>query len=285
MLKKSKKIFSINIYFLYFSAIILLAGTLGGCKRNKDATIKNPPVQQEESSSNDNKEEDGLSNDEKMEVDDNSSENDTTKEIVRELAVNELLEFTEFINSENNYGFLLSQYDIPQKINLEEVLYNGIGAESSPISEAEKQAFSEVKGWEIDTDCTKLTSSEIDQYLQKKMGIFFHEITSEFNWTYLKEYDSWYFVHGDTNYTSFTCTSGRQIGRDIYELECAENYETYSDSKVTLRKVENDYQFVSNTFIERLEKRELSHTVNSLELNSDFKFEFAGRLIKSCIKE
>lgn len=276
MEKKNQKVFYIKTYFLYFGILILLAGILSGCKRDKDDIVKNPPVKQAEDSSNDNEEgKDQLSDDEKKEAGDNTLENDTTKDIIRELTVDELLEFTEFINSENNYGFLLSQYDSPQKINLEEALYNGTGSESNPISEEEKQAFLEVNGWEINTDCTKLTTSEINEYLQKKMDISFHEITSEFNWTYLKEYDSWYFVHGDTNYTSFTCTSGRQIGKDIYELECAESYEVYSDSKVILCKVENDYQFVSNTFIERLEKRELNHTINPLEISSDFKMESA----------
>lgn len=192
----------------------------------------------------------------------------TSGEKVRELSVDELKLLNEFINADNNYGFLLSEYAAAEEINLNEVLYNGTGQTGKPLTDKEIAAYLKASGMEeIDTDITKLTTQEINTYLSKKLGITMGEITGPFDWTYVKEFDSWYSMAGDTNFTTFTVTSGRQVLGDLLELECVADYEWTSDCRVTLRKTGEGYQFVSNVFIEiDKEYQEQSNNIDSSSL-------------------
>lgn len=52
-------------------------------------------------------------------------ENDTGKPV--RLTQEEIQFFTEFIQKMENYGFLLSAYDAPEYVNLDEVFYSGAG--------------------------------------------------------------------------------------------------------------------------------------------------------------
>lgn len=166
----------------------------------------------------------------------------------RVLTMQELKDFTYFINVDDNYGnygFLLSEYGEPEQVDLHQVLYNGGGIQTEGLTEPERLAFEKTE--EIYTDITKLTTKQIDDYLQRKMGISFADVTSEFLWTYLPEYDCYVSQHGDTNITNFICTRGLQIGDDLFELHFA-SVDNYDDCILTLRKVDGAYQFVSNEF-------------------------------------
>lgn len=177
----------------------------------------------------------------------------------KELTQDELRQFTDFINehdNKTNYGFLLSEYSRPQEADLNEILYNGIGESPSPITDQEREAYSKATGQTIDSDCTKLSTKMIDEFLKAKMNLTMEDITSDFNWVYLKDFDNWFFVHGDTNYTTFTCVSGKQTEEDLYELEFASNSEFYQDCRVTLRKAGDSYQFVSNEYIPQIKNRD-----------------------------
>lgn len=172
----------------------------------------------------------------------------------RELTREELKSFTNIINSNENYGFLLSEYTSPEGIDLNQVFYNGAGIEAEKLSEEEEKTYLNVIGTnQIATDYVRLTTRQIDGFLQEKMGITLVDVKVKLDWTYLEDYDIWISQHGDTNYVSFTCASGKQIEEDMFLLECATEDEYISDCQITLRKTGDAYQFVSNQYINKIQ--------------------------------
>lgn len=163
----------------------------------------------------------------------------------RELTAEELAQFTDFVNRADNYGFLLSQYTRAGEVDLNEVLYNGAGMEVQPLSESEQKAY-EAAGYSIETDITRLTGEQIEDFLRRKMGIGLDDVAGGLDWVYLEGSDCYVFQHGDTNYCSFTCAGGRQTEEDRYEIVCRTQEAYVQDCVVTLRKTGDDYQFVSN---------------------------------------
>lgn len=180
---------------------------------------------------------------EEREEEESAAGNETAK---RELTAEELQWFADFVNDGENYGFLLSQYERPEEVNLEEVLYNGAGMENAPFTEEERQAY-ESEGCFVDTDITNLSGTQIDAFLQKKMGISFAETKNGLDWFYFEGNDCYLFQHGDTNQTSFLCVSGRQEG-DVIILQCKATEAYRSDCILTLKKAGDTYRFVSNIF-------------------------------------
>ena len=60
----------------------------------------------------------------------------------REITDEEMQFFSEFVQTGNNYGFLMSAYDTPADVNLGEICFNGLGASSQlGISEEEREAY------------------------------------------------------------------------------------------------------------------------------------------------
>ena len=167
--------------------------------------------------------------------------------INRELTNKELREFTAWINEGSNYGnygFLLSEYTRPQDVDLDQAFYTGAGVETTQLTGEEEKAYLETTGEEeIYTDCTRLTTTQINEVLEKKLGLTLEDMTHKLTWVW---------QHGDTNYMNFTCVSGRQISGDTYELDCVpgdENYEPLIPScRLTLQKHEDDYRFLSNIY-------------------------------------
>lgn len=176
----------------------------------------------------------------------------------KKLDSSQLREFTRWINTGNNrgnYGFLLSEYTCPQDIDLSEVFYAGAGLECEPLSLEEQEAFLAATGQdEIYTDYTRLTSAQIDDFLQKSLGLSHEEMTFPLQWTYLPDYDIYVMEHGDTNYMSFTCVSGRWLDADTCELDCVPGDDVYTpyrpSCRLTLRKSKEGYRPVSNCYVE-----------------------------------
>ncbi len=178
----------------------------------------------------------------------------------RELTREELKEFTIWLNKGSNYGnygFLLSAYVNPRDADPNEILYAGAGMDCAPLSQEEEQAFLEAVGQEeLYTDYTRLTTAQIDGFLQEKLGVKLEEMTRLLLWTYLPEFDIWVMEHGDTNYMNFTCVSGRQTGEEVYELDCVPGDENYTplqpSCRVTLKAQEGGYRFLSNIYVKGL---------------------------------
>lgn len=183
-------------------------------------------------------------------------ENGAQESVDRELTNEELQEFTRWINQGSNYGnygFLLSEYTRPEDVDLNEVFYAGAGINTTPLSPKEEKDYLEITGDdEIYTDCTRLTTDQINEVLEEKLGLSMDDMTQELKWVYLPDTDAWVWQHGDTNYMNYTCISGKQIDEDTFELNCVpgdENYEPLVPScRLTLQKHGEDYRFLSNIY-------------------------------------
>lgn len=174
---------------------------------------------------------------------------------VRPLSDEEIAEFTKFVTEADgygNYGFLLSVYDSPEKINLEEVFYTGAGIKTEALSEEEEKAYLKAAGYEeIYTDVTKLTTAQINEVLLRRTGLSYEQMANPLSWTYLPEYDAYYHEAGDTNYTPYTCIGGTVENEKRFRLqfrrdEMREGAYREIDTVTVLEKTEEGYRFISN---------------------------------------
>ena len=157
---------------------------------------------------------------------------------------------TEFFNggTDNMNNMLLSsEYSRPEEINLFELFYNGMKGAYAQISEAELVALTELCMDAPYLDIMKVTTEEMDTFLQKNMGIGLEQTQKKGldSFYYLEEYDSYYLVHGDTNFAWCTVVSGTWIDDNMLEMEYEKEYEE-GRWIVTLQKTETGYLFVSN---------------------------------------
>ena len=93
----------------------------------------------------------------------------------RDLTAEELDAFSAFVSDMENYGFLCSTYSVPQEVDLDQVLYTGAGMSSEPLTFEESAALQAAEGEPVFTDVTHLTSQQIEDFLQRKMGISLSE--------------------------------------------------------------------------------------------------------------
>lgn len=161
------------------------------------------------------------------------------------LEQSELDFFTEYFNMIDNNGFLRSDFDTPAGMDLIQVFYSGAGIEQQEITEPEKQAYIGATGQEeIYLAMIKLTTDQINTFLQDKAGISLEDVTAGFDWTYLEQYDAYYHESGDTNYDPYICINGTKNG-DLYEINCKEQ-SGGTTLTVTLQKTADKFLFVSN---------------------------------------
>jgi len=172
-----------------------------------------------------------------------------------ELTAAELADFETALNSEANYGFLLSAYADVRDVDMYQVFYIGAGmlppANAGEIRAASLATFTDGTP---DCDCTILTSQQISSFLLVKTGYTLAEMSSSLSWSYIADYDAYVHWHGDTNKVNISCTGGRQITSDTYEIEFEapggiynENGDNYSGGVVTVKTVDGSIQFISNS--------------------------------------
>ncbi len=99
----------------------------------------------------------------------------------RDLTTAELQKFTDWINEGDNggnYGFLLSDYRDPKDADLGEIFYSGAGMATEPLTAAERQEYLKISGREdIETDCVRLTTEQINRVLTKRLGCTLDEMS------------------------------------------------------------------------------------------------------------
>jgi beta-lactamase regulating signal transducer with metallopeptidase domain len=176
-----------------------------------------------------------------------------TDEAVRSLTGTELTYLNEeFFNGENFNicnQFLSSLYETPEKMDLFNLFYCGSGL-TETISEAEKEAVLAANGWngEPDCPCEKISRANMDAVLTEYMGLTVED-TDKINlerFTYLEEYDAYYYYHGDTNYrSSVTIATGEREG-DLVRLYYDDTYMADGWKCIVLRVSDGNYRFVSN---------------------------------------
>lgn len=252
-------------YFLTISLCALLM--LGGCGGKKTGT-EDAGVSQEK----DQTEDSAAAADA-----DASEEPEAGAEEARELTTAELQEFTDWINQDGNYGFLLSDYRDPKDADLGEIFYSGAGIATEPLTDAERQEYLEAaEREEIYTDCIKLTTDQINQVLTKKLGCTLDEMSAGLPWTYLEKSKIWVTEHGDTNYVNFTCVGGREVSDGVYELDCVPGDESYRpyvhSSRLTLQADLDGYLILSNVFDDSLTYSNRIYRID----NQSFKVDLGG---------
>jgi len=178
-----------------------------------------------------------------------------TADAVTDLNADELAAFTDFFMQNENNGFLSTDFDNPAQIDLDMVFYNGAGFPNSDrqediIEEAEKEAYLAATNAETDEipgDLNKLTTEQINSFLEQKTGLGLDEMENPLTWDYLSEYDAWYFQHFDTNFIPCECVSGFRTADDqiVLDVVAAEGYGGFKGT-VTLQETEDGYLFVSN---------------------------------------
>lgn len=169
-----------------------------------------------------------------------------------ELTQEELDEFTQFIHGMDAYGFLLSEYIIPEEADLGEVFYSGAGLQEE-ISEEEITAYLTVNQQEeMYTDCVKVPREAAEKLVQERLGLGLEEMDTDSIGVYLPEFDAYYHECGDTNYLGFTCVNGLVNG-NVYTLDFQADLDwdyDYANVRTILEKTESGYRFISNQCLE-----------------------------------
>jgi hypothetical protein len=125
-----------------------------------------------------------------------------------------------YLNEDSSYGFLLSSYDIPEDIDLNQVFFSGAGFAQEKLTEKEKELLLDrIPQKEIRTPVVKVTDEQIEELLSTKAGISYEDsrypLTEEHGWARIRRYNSWYALRGDTNRKYIRCTDAWQQG-DVY---------------------------------------------------------------------
>ncbi|WP_297709955.1 M56 family metallopeptidase [Dysosmobacter sp.] len=179
----------------------------------------------------------------------------TTASKARPLTGEELAYFNEeFFNGEDyNFRnqFLSSLYKCPEDINLYELFYCGVtddpsGTPRSPSPEELAQVY----GGAL-PDCAryKATTADFDDLLERYTGLTLAQTygVGLDQFTYLPEYDAYYWAHGDTNYRmQVTFSSGERQG-DTIRLYYDDTFYADGAKCLTLTaRPDGGYWFVSN---------------------------------------
>ena len=146
-----------------------------------------------------------------------------------DLTAEELSEWEEKLNSLEWNGFVTDMYTDIRNHFPEKLFYNGAGISRSATDE-ERAALEAENDGVIDTDIQALSVADIDQFLADHTGLTRADFAgsgyvspwtaSGKTWAELEQGDTWFLVHGDTNYTSVQITGGRRDG-DTLTLEVA----------------------------------------------------------------
>ena len=131
-----------------------------------------------------------------------------------------LAELEAYFNEESSYGFLLSSYEQPQEIDLNQVFYAGAGFEQKGITEKERKLLLErmpVK--EITMPVNKVREEDVEALLKQKTGLsheeFLHPLGDLEEWAHIGRYNSWYTLNAETNRKQILCTDAWEQGDQV----------------------------------------------------------------------
>ena len=172
------------------------------------------------------------------------------------LTQEELNSFTELFSTTEYNGFLVRPFNSVNDIDWSEVLYNGAGIGATDVSEEEKDAF--YKQASLDEECGDLVvlrANDIKQFVQSHAGVQYEDMKEQIGFEYVKDYDSYYSLHGDSNWMSYSCISGKKLG-DLYIIQLHNDtnedvdwhvWET-PDIELTFEKNGDIYKMISNVW-------------------------------------
>ncbi|MDO5133250.1 MAG: hypothetical protein Q4D81_09745 [Eubacteriales bacterium] len=131
----------------------------------------------------------------------------------------ELEEVEAFLEEESSYGFLLSSYETPAGIDLNQVFYSGAGFAQGDLEKKEKELLLDrISQKEINATVVKVTQDQIDRLLRQKAGISYeeseHPMEDSGDWVRIRRYDAWYALREDTNRRYAQCTDAWRQGEN-----------------------------------------------------------------------
>ena len=173
-----------------------------------------------------------------------------------ELTQEELDSFSELFGTSEYNGFLVRPFNNVNDIDWNEVFYIGADIDVDNVSKEEVDAFYKQSG--IDEDCGDLTvlrADDIKQFVQSHAGVQYDDMKDQIGFEYVKEYDSYYSLHGDSNWMPYTCVSGKKLGNMyVVKLHNDSNegvdwhvYDT-PDMELTFEKNGDVYKMISNVY-------------------------------------
>ena len=173
-----------------------------------------------------------------------------SKEATHSLTQEELDYFNqEFFNGSTgnmHNQFLTSEYTSPGEINLFELFYNGIDGTAAQLSRTEREQLSELEPMTEYSGVIKVTRQEMDQVLEEGLGMGLTETQQQGLERFydLEQPDTYYLVHGDTNFQWCTITSGTHISDQQVQLQYTKDDGTAWE--VTMESRGDSYVFCSN---------------------------------------
>ena len=167
----------------------------------------------------------------------------------------------DYLNIRNQ--FLSSTYAAPEEIDLFQIFYCGDGDADyaappdgvDPVA-LEAAMLAAEGGDAPDCPATILTTAQMDKVLEEYLGLTLAE-TGQVgleHFTYLPDFDVYFYYHGDTNYRgSVTFTGGERRG-ELVRLTYDDTFMGDGYKQVTLRERGEGWQFVSNLAVQTEEK-------------------------------
>ena len=155
----------------------------------------------------------------------------------------------DYMNIRNQ--FLSSHYDQPEKIDLFNLFYCGSGHDET-LTEAEIAIVAPLD-WNMEPicPCTKISRANMDALLTECMGLTLAE-TEKIgldSFTYLEQYDAYYYCHGDTNYRmEISFSHGVREGNTIC-LFYDDWFMGTGETMLTLKEREGSFLFLSNKVV------------------------------------
>ncbi len=210
-------------------------------KSNNEPKVENISSEDKKKEDNNEPKVENISSEDKKEK--NNNELKTEKIESRNLTTKELEYFENYFNDSENNGFLITEYNKPKEVNINDVLYsNSIGKD---LTQEEEKEYSKLMGWEEPpTQCFKYKKDDINNLLKNKMNISLSDLEIKLNYLYIEKYDAYFDIHGDTNYIPIEVTSGKINDDGLYII----NYTMDDEEKtVVMEKSKDNYLFISNT--------------------------------------
>lgn len=162
----------------------------------------------------------------------------------------ELSSMEEFLNKDENNGFLMSNYNSPEKIYMYYVVlsYNKFGADKAGDKE-----YREAVG-EVFAPIFKITTAQVKTILKEKTGLDRADISGWMSdgFLYIPKYDAYYTSEAVAYGTPVNCFYGYKQDDGTYvveyvRMEINASGRAFTQGKVTLKKVNETFQFVANT--------------------------------------
>lgn len=185
----------------------------------------------------------------------NSNDTQITKnDEKQELTQEELKELEDYLNTEENNGFLTSSYSKIEDVNLTDVLIcavQKIGEFSNAIVEEYEKEY----GFDIDTPVYKYNQDKVVDFIEEKTGVEFYKMNYDLSLAYNNKYNAYYIEPGGAVYNFVNSLSGYKEGNkyvvsgkynDFAYDSNDENNRQCTTFTVVLKKSENGYIFVSN---------------------------------------